>query len=85
MEQQGFVVIGAGLPRTGTTSLRLALSHLLNGPIYHMDEVLNNPKTEDNFWIETSQRERRPDEWRKFLPGRGFRGGVDNPISMFYK
>ena len=27
----GFILIGAGLPRTGTSSLRVALSHLLKG------------------------------------------------------
>ena len=35
----GYVVIGAGLPRTGTLSTRHALSYLLDGPIYHMEEV----------------------------------------------
>jgi hypothetical protein len=28
-------VIGAGLPRTGTSSFSLALTHLLSGPVYH--------------------------------------------------
>jgi len=32
----GFAVIGAGLPRTATMSLRAALCHLLDGPCYHM-------------------------------------------------
>ncbi len=32
-------VIGAGLPRTGTHSLKLALSQLLGGKCYHMSEV----------------------------------------------
>ena len=32
-------VIGAGLGRTGTTSLREALEQLLGGPCYHMLEV----------------------------------------------
>ena len=29
-------VIGAGLARTGTTSLKLALEQMLGGPCYHM-------------------------------------------------
>lgn len=32
-------VIGAGLPRTGTTSLKAALERLLDGPCYHMFEL----------------------------------------------
>ena len=40
----GYAVIGAGLPRTGTLSTRHALSHLLQGPIYHMEEFFS-PQT----------------------------------------
>ena len=35
----GFVVIGAGLPRTGTMSLRAALGVLLDGACHHMLDV----------------------------------------------
>lgn len=35
----GLRVIGAGLPRTGTTSLKAALERLLGGRCYHMREV----------------------------------------------
>ena len=35
-------VIGAGLGRTGTTSLKIALERLLGTPCYHMTEVFNN-------------------------------------------
>jgi hypothetical protein len=36
-------LIGAGLPRTGTTSLRVALERLLDGPVYHMAILVENP------------------------------------------
>lgn len=36
-------VVGAGLGRTGTMSLKLALERLLGGPCYHMLEVLARP------------------------------------------
>jgi hypothetical protein len=36
----GFVVIGAGLPRTGTMSLRTGLQHILDGACYHMADVV---------------------------------------------
>ncbi|HEY7008739.1 MAG TPA: sulfotransferase [Jatrophihabitantaceae bacterium] len=35
-------VIGAGLPRTGTHSLKLALERLLDEPCYHMVEVFQH-------------------------------------------
>ncbi|KAF2818884.1 hypothetical protein CC86DRAFT_472534 [Ophiobolus disseminans] len=47
-----FLVIGAGLPRTGTTSLTLALSTLLNGPIYHGGtQCTLGPELEILSWI----------------------------------
>ena len=36
-------MIGAGLPRTGTRSLKEALERLLPGPCYHMHEVFEHP------------------------------------------
>lgn len=35
----GLRVVGAGLPRTGTTSLKATLEQLLGGPCYHMMEL----------------------------------------------
>ncbi len=37
-------VIGAGLGRTGTMSLKVALEQLLGGPCYHMVEVFEHPE-----------------------------------------
>src|SRR4029450_13636759 len=37
-------VVGAGLGRTGTMSLKLALERLLGAPCYHMLEVFKNPE-----------------------------------------
>ena len=37
-------VVGAGLGRTGTHSLKLALEQLLGGPCYHMLEVFGRPQ-----------------------------------------
>src|SRR3954463_2967084 len=35
-------VVGAGLGRTGTASLKMALERLLAGPCYHMKEVFEH-------------------------------------------
>ncbi len=37
-------VVGAGLGRTGTNSLKLALELVLGGPCYHMYEVVAHPR-----------------------------------------
>ena len=42
-------VIGAGLGRTGTTSLREALIALGYPQTYHMDEIFSNPQ-HVNIW-----------------------------------
>lgn len=43
----GLRVVGAGLGRTGTLSLKLALERLLGGPCYHMFEVMAHPEHVD--------------------------------------
>merc|ERR1711976_737773 len=81
----GFVVIGSGLPRTGTNSLRNALNILLDGAVYHMYQVAFGKKVDATFWEKAVKRPMSKREWTDFLVGRGFRGGVDYPISLFYK
>lgn len=71
------------MPRTGTASLRIALSHLLKGPIYHMRQVAYIKKEDASFWIEVCDKKKKTEEWQKFLEG--FRGGVDLPCALFYK
>lgn len=43
-------VIGAGLPRTGTTSLKGALELLLDGPCYHMFEFFPRKEEHGAAW-----------------------------------
>ncbi len=53
----GFVVLGAGLPRTGTNSLQLALEQLLGGTCYHMKTILqNNGDKHYIFWDKAIKR-----------------------------
>lgn len=37
-------VVGAGLPRTATSSLKAALEQLLGGRVYHMHELFEHPE-----------------------------------------
>ena len=72
-------VIGAGLPRTGTNSLRLALEQLLGGRCYHMREIPGHPFDLGH-------------EWRRALAGApdwdtlydGYTAAVDWPTSLFW-
>ena len=74
-------VIGAGVPRTGTHSLQLALEHLLSGRCHHMREIPGHP-----FDL--------GDGWNRALAGDtqavarlldGYTATVDWPASMFWK
>ena len=73
-------VVGAGLGRTGTTSLKAALEFLLKAPCYHMDEVYNHPE--------------HVEVWRSALRGdsadlsalmEGYAATVDWPAGAFWR
>jgi Sulfotransferase domain len=72
-------VIGAGLPRTGTSSLRCALESLLGGPCYHMHEVFDN-LDHVPFWRQALAR--NPPDWNAFLAG--YTAIVDWPGAAFW-
>jgi hypothetical protein len=73
-------IIGAGLPRTGTMSLKLALEELLGQPCYHMFEVFAR-SAHIAAWHDAS-RGRLPD-WRSFFEGHG--AAVDLPASAYWR
>jgi hypothetical protein len=72
-------VIGAGLGRTGTTSLLVALRQLLNKPCYHMSEVFDN-KGHPEIWQQATVG-KLPD-WLKFYHEYG--ATVDWPSAAFW-
>ena len=82
---EGYLVIGAGLPRTGTLSIATALEILLKGPCYHMKEVLDGGKVERDHWQNVFDGKVSDKDWIDFLEGRGFRSGVDYPISHHFE
>lgn len=73
-------LIGAGLPRTGTSSLREALRFLLDGPIYHMSEAYARPE-HVRTWVAAINGE--PPQWEEFLDG--YAAGVDSPFSCCWR
>jgi Sulfotransferase domain len=73
-------VIGAGLARTGTTSLKLALEHLLGGPCYHMFELVARPE-DVPIWHQAAC-DQAP-TWPEFLDG--YAAAVDLPAAAFWR
>ncbi len=72
-------VVGAGLGRTGTMSLKLALERLLGGPCYHMAEVFTHPQHVP-LWTAAARGE-MPD-WPALFDG--YRAAVDWPVAAFW-
>jgi hypothetical protein len=72
-------VVGAGLGRTGTHSLKLALEQLLGAPCYHMVEVFGRPDD-----IEVWERAANGDlpDWPTFL--NDYAASVDWPGAAFW-
>jgi hypothetical protein len=73
-------VIGAGLPRTATHSLKLGLERLLGGTCYHMAEVFTRPEHVP-VWKRATEGD-LPD-WDAFFEG--FTAAVDFPPSAFWR
>lgn len=73
-------VIGAGLGRTGTLSLKLALEQLGFGPCHHMEDVLKAPQVHVPLWSAAAAG--RPD-WGKAYDG--FNSAVDWPTASFWR
>ncbi|HEY0486691.1 MAG TPA: sulfotransferase [Mycobacteriales bacterium] len=72
-------VIGAGMGRTGTNSLKLALERLLGAPCYHMREVFTHPEHVP-VWHAAVRGE--PVDWDALFEG--YAATVDWPAAAFW-
>jgi Sulfotransferase domain len=72
-------VIGAGLGRTGTLSLKLALERLGLGPCYHMAELMVNPERTP-LWIAAA--DGKPDWDAVFM---GYASTTDYPACLYWR
>lgn len=73
-------VIGVGVGRTGTYSLKLALERLGLGPCHHMEEVLHNPPVQVPLWSAALQGRA---DWTAIY--RGYASAVDWPTAGFFR
>jgi Sulfotransferase domain len=73
-------VIGAGVGRTGTNSLKLALNQIGCGPCHHMDEVIHNMAVQVPLWAAAARG--KPD-WSAIFTG--YNSAVDWPVASFYR
>lgn len=73
-------VVGAGLGRTGTHSLKHALERLLGGRCYHMAETFGRP---DDIAVWAAAVAGDPPDWHEFL--REYDATVDWPAAAFWR
>lgn len=73
-------LIGAGLGRTGTLSLKAALERIEYGPCYHMIEVLAAPERASP-WLEPEWSD--SNNWDAIF--HGYRATVDWPAAAFWR
>lgn len=73
-------VIGAGVGRTGTNSLKVGLERLLGGPCYHMYEVRHHPEHVP-LWLEAVNG--ATPAWDRIFDG--YVAAVDWPASAFWR
>ena len=73
-------VIGAGVGRTGTYSLKLAINKLELGPCHHMEEVLHDMPMHVPLWLAAVAGE--PD-WSQIYDG--YESAVDWPTACFFR
>ncbi len=74
------LVIGSGVGRTGTHSLKLALEILGFGKCYHMEELFHQPENIIYFKkVESGETV----DWDKLFAG--YNSAVDYPVAKYYK
>lgn len=73
-------VIGAGVGRTGTYSLKLAINKLGFGPCHHMEEVLHHMPVQVPLWAAAA---RGHGDWPAIYDG--YRSAVDWPTAGFFR
>lgn len=73
-------VIGAGLPRTGTMTLKSALETLLGEPCHHMAEVFQRLDRDPAAFLAAARGE--PTDWDAVFAG--YAAAVDWPASAFH-
>jgi hypothetical protein len=78
--RMSLTVIGAGVGRTGTYSLKLALEILGRGPCHHMEAVMSDQPRQVPLWVSAAAGKA---DWTAIYSG--FNSAVDWPTATFYR
>jgi len=78
-------VLGAGLSRNGTRSMKIALEMLYPGKCYHGFEVLEKGHSHNRFWHQVHSDSLSDDEIRQWFAEKNYVAGVDCPFSGYVR
>ena len=85
-DEVDFILIGAGLPRTGTKSTQAALSLLLPGKCHHMSSVVTCTTGQNAaFWMKAVDGTASDEDWKMFMKAEGLSAVVDYPSAYFWR
>ena len=85
-EDVDIILIGAGLPRTGTKSTHAALSQHLPGKCHHMSSVVTCTTGNDaKFWLAALDGMVSDKDWITFMKAEGLSATVDYPSAYFWR
>ena len=76
-----FLLIGCGLPRTGTLSTKHALEVILPGKCYHMRDAFQH----EDQWSDIISGKSSDQEFAAFFKKEGYVAAVDAPFCFHYK
>ena len=79
------VALGAGLSRTGTLSLKAALTELLGGKCFHGIDIGVGHQEDIDVVVKATAGEMRPEDWKNYLLGNNYVAAVDMPVHIHYK
>ena len=79
------IVVGAGLSRTGTYSMKAALTELLGVRCYHGTDMYGGDQEDLDMTVRATDGRMTAEDWRRYFTSKGYGATMDFPIYFFYK
>ena len=81
-----YILVGDGLPRTGTKSTQAALNYLLPGKCHHMSSVVTSSNGKNaQFWLAALAEDLPHQDWKTFVKSEGLSASLDFPSAYFWR
>eukprot|EP01084_Bolivina_argentea_P116357 206761_1 len=81
----GIKVIGAGLSRTGTNSLRTVLDNIGFAKCYHGYISSESRERDNGFWANVIEKKGENIDWNELFEKYGYQSAVDSPPAWYWQ